>query len=99
MPFDGVLIGSRVMTAFEAKTSTKVEELIAATPGTSDGDWHKTYKGSTGCIVTVMSEMGKPIYLVANRAALLWKELDGTSFCTKNEGEKQKVTPAPQRDH
>ncbi|KAJ4422983.1 putative PKS/NRPS-like protein biosynthetic cluster [Gnomoniopsis sp. IMI 355080] len=80
MPVDGVLLGSRLMTAKEAHTSPRVKELIAGIPGTSDKDWFKTYGGPAGGIITVKSEMGEPIHMVANRAALFWRDLDDTIF-------------------
>ena len=61
-----------------------VKELIAQTPGTSEADWHKTYTGSAGGVVTVRSEMGEPIHKLANRAVMLWSELDNTIFNIKD---------------
>ena len=80
MPFDGVLLGSRMMVAREAHTSAATRKLICQTPGVSDADWEKTYKGSAGGIITVQSEMGQPIHKIANRGVLLWSELDRTIF-------------------
>lgn len=88
MPFDGVLLGSRLMTAKEAHTSSRIKELITSIPGTSDGDWHKTYNGPAGGIITITSEMGEPIHTVANPAALLWKELDDTVFSNTDQQER-----------
>ncbi|KAH8807720.1 fatty acid synthase beta subunit [Xylogone sp. PMI_703] len=84
MPVDGVLMGSRLMIAKEARTSQKVKELITATPGTSDQDWYKTYDGPTGGVITVRSEMGEPIHKLATRGVKLWKELDTTIFSIKD---------------
>lgn len=80
MPFDGVLFGSRVMTAKEAHTSLAAKELIASCPGVPDDQWENTYKKPTGGIVTVRSEMGEPIHKIATRGVLFWKELDETIF-------------------
>ena len=84
MPFDGLLMGSRMMVAKEAHTSPKVKELIAQTPGTSESDWYKTYTGPAGGVLTVRSEMGEPIHKIANRAVMLWSELDRTIFSIKD---------------
>ncbi|KAL8830553.1 MAG: hypothetical protein Q9191_001360 [Dirinaria sp. TL-2023a] len=84
MPFDGLLMGSRMMVAKEAHTSLKVKELIAQTPGTSESDWYKTYTGPAGGVLTVRSEMGEPIHKIANRAVMLWSELDRTVFSIKD---------------
>ena len=43
MPFDGVLLASRVMVAKEAHTSASVKDLIVAAPGVDDRDWEGTY--------------------------------------------------------
>ncbi|KAJ2821092.1 fatty acid synthase alpha subunit Lsd1, partial [Coemansia sp. 'formosensis'] len=52
MPFDGILLGSRVMVAKEAGTSLAVKELIVATPGLTDSEWHKTYDGPSSGVMT-----------------------------------------------
>ncbi|RDL30477.1 uncharacterized protein BP5553_10355 [Venustampulla echinocandica] len=80
MPFDGVLLGSRVMVAKEAKTSLAVKEAIVNTPGVDDSRWEETYKGEAGGIITVTSEMGEPIHKLATRGVKLWYELDHTLF-------------------
>ncbi|KAE8145032.1 sterigmatocystin biosynthesis fatty acid synthase subunit beta [Aspergillus avenaceus] len=80
MPFDGVLLGSRMMVAQEAHTSRAVKELICNTAGVPDNEWEKTYEGSAGGIITVQSEMGEPIHKIANRGVMLWAEMDKTVF-------------------
>lgn len=80
MPYDGVLFGSRVMTAKEAHTSLEAKKLIALCPGVPDEKWEATYKKPTGGIVTVRSEMGEPIHKIATRGVMFWKELDETIF-------------------
>ncbi|CBF73431.1 hypothetical protein AN7873.2 [Aspergillus nidulans FGSC A4] len=80
MPFDGVLVGSRVMTAKEARTSPAVKQAIVDTPGVPDSQWEGTYKKATGGIITVKSEMGEPIHKLATRGVLLWAELDKEVF-------------------
>lgn len=80
MPFDGVLFGSRVMTAKEAHTSLAAKKAIADCAGVTDDKWEMTYKKPTGGIVTVKSEMGEPIHKIATRGVMLWKEMDETIF-------------------
>ncbi|KAK1144935.1 putative PKS/NRPS-like protein biosynthetic cluster [Aspergillus melleus] len=80
MPFDGILLGSRMMVAREAHTSPAVKDMICQTPGTTDRAWEGTYKGSTGGVITVQSEMGEPIHKIANRGVLLWAQMDKTVF-------------------
>ncbi|KAL2132510.1 hypothetical protein VTI74DRAFT_3729 [Chaetomium olivicolor] len=80
MPVDGVLLGSRVMTCAEAFTSAAAKRAIAAAPGVPDGQWEGTYTGPTGGIMSVVSEMGEPIHVVATRGAQLWAEMDKLVF-------------------
>ncbi|KAJ5998172.1 beta subunit of fatty acid synthase [Penicillium canescens] len=80
MPFDGVLLGSRLMVCREAHTSPQVKQLICHTPGVADGGWEQTYTGGAGGVITVKSEMGQPIHKIANRAVHLWAELDREMF-------------------
>lgn len=80
MPFDGVLFGSRVMIAKEAKTSLAAKELISSCSGVNDSQWQQTYKKAAGGIITVRSEMGEPIHKIATRGVLFWRELDDTVF-------------------
>lgn len=90
MPFDGVLFGSRVMTCAEAKTSPGSKAAIAAAAGVEDKEWEGTYKAPTGGILSVVSEMGEPIHVVATRGAKLWAEMDRTIFSL----DKKKRVPA-----
>ncbi|RAK98538.1 sterigmatocystin biosynthesis fatty acid synthase subunit beta [Aspergillus ibericus CBS 121593] len=80
MPFDGILLGSRMMLCREAHTSPAVKQLIANTPGVPDEEWEKSYTGSAGGIITVRSEMGQPIHKLATRGVRLWADLDQTLF-------------------
>jgi enoyl reductase-like protein len=81
MPTDGVLFGSRLMTAKECKTSLAAKEAIVAASGVEDKLWEGTYRGETGGIITVQSELGEPIHKIATRGVKLWKELDDNLFC------------------
>lgn len=86
MPFDGILLGSRMLVAQEAKTSTSAKETIVAAPGIDDEQsWVQTYKKPAGGIVTVISELGEPIHKVATRGVMLWKELDTKVFALPRE--------------
>ena len=83
MPCDGILLGSRVMVAKEARTSPAVKQAIVDAVGVSDSQWEQTYKRSTGGVLTVMSEMGEPIHKLATRGVQLWSEMDRTIFNLK----------------
>lgn len=82
MPFDGCLFGSRLMVAKEAHTSYATKLAIVNTPGVTDAEWEKTYKGPHGAggVVTVISEMGEPIHMLTTRGAKFWYELDQMVF-------------------
>ena len=83
MPFDGVLMGSRLMVAKEAETSPDVKKLIAEAPGITEEEeatWETTYQKPHGGIITVTSELGEPIHKIATRGVKFWKELDDTIF-------------------
>ena len=83
MPFDGILLGSRMMVAKEAHTSLQVKRLIVEAEGAMD--WEKSYDGETGGVVTVRSEMGQPIHKIANRGVLFWAEMDNKIFNLQKE--------------
>ncbi|CEJ57912.1 hypothetical protein PMG11_06588 [Penicillium brasilianum] len=85
MPFDGILLGSRVMVARETRTSDAAKELIVATPGVADDKWEGTYTQPTGGILTVISEMGEPIHMIATRAVKLWSHLDRKFFSVQDK--------------
>ncbi|EEP79612.1 predicted protein [Uncinocarpus reesii 1704] len=91
MPFDGILLGSRVMTAKEAHTSPAAKIAITKTPGVPDQQWEGTYKEPTGGILTVRSEMGEPIHKLATRGVKLWAELDRDIFSLPREQQREKL--------
>lgn len=76
MPYDGVLFGSRMMTAKEAPTSLEAKRAIVEAKGLSDSHWEKTYGGAAGGVITVISEMGEPIHVLATRGMRFWAEMD-----------------------
>ncbi|KAB8256213.1 acyl transferase domain-containing protein [Aspergillus pseudonomiae] len=88
MPFDGVLLGSRMMVAREAHTSAQAKRLIMDAEGVEDGDWHKSFREPTGGVVTVNSEFGQPIHVLATRGVMLWKELDNRVFSIKDTSKR-----------
>ena len=78
MPFDGILLGSRMMVAKEAHTSPQVRRLIVETKGTLD--WEQSYDREIGGVITVQSEMGQPIHKIATRGVRFWAEMDNKIF-------------------
>ncbi|KAJ2392501.1 fatty acid synthase alpha subunit Lsd1, partial [Coemansia sp. RSA 2611] len=79
MPFDGILLGSRVMVAKEAGTSPAAKALIVATPGTSNADWHKTLGGSGhGGVTSILTEFGELNHVLATRGAMFIRDMTDT---------------------
>lgn len=90
MPFDGILLGSRVMTAAEAKTSRAAKQAIVNASGVEDTQWTGTYKKPTGDVLTVISEMGEPIHMLATRGVRLWADMDRDIFSVTDKVERLK---------
>jgi fatty acid synthase subunit beta len=80
MPFDGILLGSRMMVSKESHTSPQAKDLILSAKGVPDSEWQSSYKMPTGGVITVRSDMGQPIHKIATRGVLLWSEMDSTIF-------------------
>ncbi|UJO25015.1 Fatty acid synthase beta subunit hexB [Fulvia fulva] len=88
MPFDGVLLGSRMMVAKEAHTSPQAKQLIIQTEGVDDNDWHSSFDAPTGGVITITSEHGQPIHMLATRGVMLWKEFDKRIFSIKDTNKR-----------
>jgi len=83
MPFDGILLGTRIMAAKETLTSLSVKQLLVNTEGIhlmNERDWEKSYEQPVGGCITIISELNEPIHVIANRSAMLWKEFDTKFF-------------------
>lgn len=92
MPYDGVLIGSRVMVSKEAATAREAKELLVQTPGVEkEALWEQSYEGIAGGVITVRSELGEPIHKVATRGLLLWREFDREIFTLPPEKAAAKI--------
>lgn len=88
MPFDGILLGSRMMVAKEAHTSPQAKHLIVEAEGVNNSQWYKSYKQPAGGVITVTSEMGQPIHKLATRGVLLWHDLDQKIFSIKDQSKR-----------
>lgn len=78
MPVDGILLGSRMMVAKEARTSPQSKKLIVEATGSTE--WERSYDGEVGGVMTVQSEMGQPIHKIATRGVRLWADMDKRIF-------------------
>lgn len=88
MPFDGILLGSRMMVAREAKTSLAAKKLIVQAPGIrEDEDWTRCQNEAIGGVISVVSEMGQPIHVLATRGMQLWHEFDRRFFSIRDPGQ------------
>ncbi|KAJ1962768.1 fatty acid synthase alpha subunit Lsd1 [Dipsacomyces acuminosporus] len=85
MPFDGILLGSRVMAAKEAKTSDAAKELIVATPGLDDSGWERTFAATDEGVITVVSEYGELNHAIATRGSLFVREITNTILSQPRE--------------
>ncbi|KAJ2180510.1 fatty acid synthase alpha subunit Lsd1, partial [Coemansia sp. RSA 551] len=78
MPFDGILLGSRVMVAQEAGTSPAAKQLIVATAGLLDSEWDQTYDGAHNGVTTITSEYGEMNHMIATRGVMFIREMFDT---------------------
>ncbi|KAJ2204453.1 fatty acid synthase alpha subunit Lsd1, partial [Coemansia sp. RSA 521] len=78
MPFDGILLGSRVMVAQEAGTSLAAKQLIVATAGLLDSEWDQTYDGAHNGVTTITSEYGEMNHMIATRGVMFIREMFDT---------------------
>lgn len=97
MPYDAILIASRVMVAKEANTSLEAKKLLVNTPGIeSEEEWENSYHTSAGGIITVKSELGEPIHKVLTRGLEVWKDFDDQFFSLPSEKMVQKIAEKKQ---
>ncbi|PIA19567.1 fatty acid synthase [Coemansia reversa NRRL 1564] len=78
MPFDGILLGSRVMVAKEAATSLGAKQLITATAGLSDAEWDTTYESPRNGMTTFESEYGELNHMLDTRAVRFVQDIHKT---------------------
>ncbi|KAJ2190938.1 fatty acid synthase alpha subunit Lsd1 [Coemansia sp. RSA 532] len=78
MPFDGILLGSRVMVSKEAGTSPAAKQLIVDTAGLLDSEWDRTYDGAHNGVTTITSEYGEMNHVIATRGAMFIREMYDT---------------------
>ncbi|KAJ2229527.1 fatty acid synthase alpha subunit Lsd1, partial [Coemansia sp. RSA 485] len=87
MPFDGILLGSRVMVAKEAGTSHSAKQLIVSAPGLTDSEWTQSLDNVQGGVTTVISEYGEKNHVIVTRAAHFVQEIH-RSILSKPRGER-----------
>ncbi|KAJ2156003.1 fatty acid synthase alpha subunit Lsd1, partial [Coemansia sp. RSA 552] len=85
MPFDGILLGSRVMVAQEALTSLAAKQMIVEAQGLTDSDWHKTYDGAYNGMTSIISGYGELNHLLATRGAMFTRDMRKTILSQPRE--------------
>ncbi|KAJ2369194.1 fatty acid synthase alpha subunit Lsd1 [Coemansia sp. RSA 2610] len=81
MPFDGVLLRSRVMVARESLAHDAVKQLIARAPGIDAFDLLSQFKYAADAgTVSIRNERNERVHVLSNRAALLCADLGRSVF-------------------
>ncbi|KAJ2559619.1 fatty acid synthase alpha subunit Lsd1 [Coemansia sp. RSA 1933] len=77
MPFDGVMLGSRIMVALESPLADAAKQLIVSkATGVDPYDMLALFGDApAGGVVSIRNEHGQPVHVVANRAALFCHRL------------------------
>ncbi|KAJ1770836.1 fatty acid synthase alpha subunit Lsd1 [Coemansia sp. RSA 1843] len=79
MPFDGIMLCSRIMVSSESDMDDAAKQLIIEASGLDPYDMLALFgEGSAavcGGIVSICNERGQPVHVVANRAAMLCHKL------------------------
>ncbi|KAJ1963243.1 fatty acid synthase alpha subunit Lsd1, partial [Dipsacomyces acuminosporus] len=90
MPFDGILLGSRVTVAKESGASQAVKELIASKSGFGESDWESaSIVGNSGGVVSIESEFGEPNHVLATRGVALAHDMNTAIFSQPREKQVQ----------
>ncbi|KAJ2599003.1 fatty acid synthase alpha subunit Lsd1, partial [Coemansia sp. RSA 1722] len=87
MPFDGILLGSRVMVAKETATELAAKELIVSVSGMTDAEWIESVDDVQGGMTTITSEYGEKNHVIATRAAKFVQYVHET-ILSKPRGER-----------
>ena len=90
MPFDGILLGSRMMVAKEAHTSIQVKRAIVEAKGVADADWAGSYDQATGGVLC-WSEMDKMIFSLKGEKRLAALETNKEYIIHKLNADYSKV--------
>ena len=93
MPFDGILLGSRMMVAKECFTDERVKARIAQTKGVEDSNqWHLslTASGAYG-VRSIKSELSENLHVIDNRLARLWRDLEKDYFENHRDEDLEKL--------
>ncbi|KAJ1723862.1 fatty acid synthase alpha subunit Lsd1 [Coemansia erecta] len=83
MPFDGVLLRSRMLAAAESPVAGALKELAVAAPGLEAGDierLHVADEPTAGGVLSIVDHTGATLHVLATRAARLCRDLGDTVF-------------------
>ncbi|KAJ1882536.1 fatty acid synthase alpha subunit Lsd1, partial [Coemansia sp. RSA 486] len=87
MPFDGILLGSRVMVAKETATELAAKELIVSASGMTDAEWIESVDDVQGGMTSITSEYGEKNHVIATRVAKFVQVVHDT-ILSKPRGER-----------
>ncbi|KAJ2233635.1 fatty acid synthase alpha subunit Lsd1 [Coemansia sp. RSA 485] len=90
MPFDGILLGSRVMVAKETATELAAKELIVSVSGLSDAEWTESLDSVQGGVTTITSEYGEKNHVIATRGVRFVQFVHET-ILSKPRGERRSL--------
>lgn len=79
MPFDGILFGSAIMTCKESRLTSKAKDILVQTKGTSNWEACMDIASNTD-IISIRSELGEQIHVVATQGAKTWQWFDHNIF-------------------
>ncbi|KAJ2236758.1 fatty acid synthase alpha subunit Lsd1, partial [Coemansia sp. RSA 485] len=90
MPFDGILLGSRVMVAKETATELATKELIVSASGLSDAEWTESLDSVQGGVTTITSEYGEKNHVIATRG-VRFVQFVHEAILSKPRGERRSL--------
>lgn len=79
LPFDGILFGSALMACKESCLTDKGKDFLVNCKGSDDWEKCNHVENDTD-IISVKSELGEQIHVVATEGAKTWQWLDHTAF-------------------
>ncbi|KAJ2395140.1 hypothetical protein GGI05_001723, partial [Coemansia sp. RSA 2603] len=83
MPFDGVLLRSRVLAAAESPVASALKQLVVSAAGVDPGDIERLHvpdEQTAGGVLFIVDHTGARLHVLATRAARLCRELSDTVF-------------------
>ncbi|KAJ2856359.1 fatty acid synthase alpha subunit Lsd1, partial [Coemansia erecta] len=81
MPFDAVMLRSRVMAARECCVASEIKQLLLQAPGLDPSDIMSLHNASSSAgVVSILDNEANPVHVLDTRGAQLCRELSETVF-------------------